>query len=592
MPPTKKLLSPAAPEAPPTLDDARLVLMKHWGHADFRPAQVPAIEALLARKDLLAVLPTGGGKSALFQIPALLFPGCALVISPLIALMKDQVDDCLRRGIPASYVNSHVDSDEIESRFSKLRRGEFKLFYVAPERMSSSNFRDSIQNSLINLLAVDEAHCASRWGHDFRPEYMNIHKMVTMLTTMRGRPPIAALTATATKDIEVDICRSLGMPQGYTRVVGDLVRPNLKYQVHHGNEWRNFEIVCQDIINPDDGRYVIYGGTRKGCERLADILLQQHPHLEHRVGTYHAGMTKAEREFIQEGFKQNRIKVVIATNAFGMGIDVPDIRAVIHFGIPGSIEDYCQESGRAGRDGKDSDVILLNSPYSIDLRQGFVDNANPPYACYKAVWDFIRTFDRGTTIALTGEEMADAIMKQSGFGLTDYQCLGVLSVLSSYGLVIRRPSDSGVIVSVHRGSLRACIDDPGPLSPTALKLANFIMKLADEAAQMTSSGVLPDVVSVTFEKEATGESLACSESAISAQLKRLSDAAGIEIERTFRGKTTEVVREMWNCDLSKEIPRETLERKRAREQARLDSMVGYLRAQDRPEYIRSYFLGA
>lgn len=579
-----------APPANPTIDDARAVLKRHWGYDDFRPAQVPCIEAGLSRKDGLFVLPTGGGKSAIFQVLSLLYDGCCLVISPLIALMKDQVDDCARRGIPATCVNSHVDDDEIEDRFLGLVKGKYKVFYCAPERMNSVAFRDAIQNAKINFIAVDEAHCASRWGHDFRPEYMRIHAIVEMLTTIRGRPPLLALTATATRDIEEDLCKSLGMSADYIRVIGDPVRPNLNYRIANGNPWKNFEYIVQDM-DVEKGRFIVYAGTRKGCERLANIMVEQKPSLAGKIGFYHAGMAKPEREAVQDGFKSGKLRVVVATNAFGMGIDVPDIRAVIHFGIPGSVEDYCQEAGRGGRDGLPADATLIHDDYSVGLRQMFVDMNNPPFACYQIVWDYLREcYEPGAVVALTCEEMADEIQKKLRKGITDQQVCGTLSVMRSYGLVLRLPADSGVVVNVDIAALEALAQE-GFSSQVATHLAQHILTKAVEKAEFEKLPGCdrPSVVEMVLDKEAVADQLECSETAIAHQLRNL--APSVNVEKVFRGKTTQVVREKWDCNLAVEIKREDIEKKRRREQGRLDAMVAYTRAPSRTDFIRKYFMG-
>lgn len=598
--------APPTPPLPrPTMDVARACFKKHWGFDTFKPAQELLIQHGIDGKDSLGVLPTGYGKSAIFQVLAMITPGTMLVISPLIALMKDQVDDCLKKGIPASFINSHVDESEIDDRLTLLRRGKYKLFYVAPERIGSAKFRDAVQLSQISYLTVDECHCASRWGHDFRPAYMKIHQVLRWLESGSGRPAVLAVTATATADIEEDICKSIGMTE-YARVVGDPVRSNLNYQVFHGNSWTNFARTVQ-TFKEDGSRYVIYGGTRKACEKLADIILQEHPRFAGRVGYYHAGMPKAEREAVQDAFKAGTIWVVCATNAFGMGIDVPNIRAVVHFGIPGSIEDYCQEGGRAGRDNLPSRLCLIHSDYSVDLRQQFLDAANPRYDTFRAVWEWLHEHNnRGDVISLTLEQFAEQLFKDMNITVQSQEIGGVLSNMDSYGIVIRKASEAGVSLTCYLDRMALKLES-GECNTTQAKLLEHLLavvKPETPAAAPVPIGarspgglkamVKPQAanrVEYGLDLEEVARGLRLSESAIRGQLNRLRDFGCLDIGLSFRGKTTQVAAHCWGTKLEDHIPEAVVEAKREREQNRLDAMIRYCFVPDRVSYIRSYFLG-
>jgi len=565
---------------PEVLDSAREVLQAHWGFDQFRPAQEKVILAALNGEDVLAVLPTGYGKSATFQVPALMSEGTAIVISPLIALMKDQADDCKKRGIPASYINSHVSDKEVHTRFNDLIGGAFKVFYIAPERLSSPSFREAIQLTNVSFIVVDEAHCVSRWGHDFRPAYSKIKNLVDMVSVDGQRPPIMAVTATATRDIEADIMKGCGIEGGYARIVGDPIRPNLAYKVMQGNPWGNLRVILKswDVVN---GRYIIYCGTRKGAEKVA---LMAEEHLEDGcVGFYHAGMDKDARIKAQNAFKSGEKPVVVATCAFGMGIDVPNIRSVVHFGIPGSIEDYCQEAGRAGRDGKHSDVILIADDYSINLRQMFINFANPPYAVYQHVWEWLHAnLDQGEVLTMSGDDIAKEMTKEYGVQIEGEQVLAALSTMDAHALVVRRNASGGLNLKIDRDKLKAFIAAGVP-NPLLRKAAEY---LHNDVLSALSG---PNEMNVIVDQATAAECSDMSDSTFAKMCELLEDKSVLSVEKSFRGKSTQIAK--YGVDLDDVLPRAEIEAKRKREQARLDYMVGYTKSPDRIKYIRSYFLG-
>ena len=322
-------------------------LHTHFGFTSFRAGQEEAIQSLLHKQHTLAIMPTGAGKSLIYQFAALQLEGLTLVISPLIALMKDQVDALNRKGISATFINSVISTAEQNQRLTLLSQGKYRIVYVAPERLRNVIFLRSLQNLTLSLLAIDEAHCISEWGHDFRPDYLHIAEARRQL----GNPLTVALTATATPKVQSDIVRLLGLPEATTRIVTGFNRPNLmlevKYTADTETKFRTLsELLRMSELNSNaQGSSIIYTGTRRDAEEVAEFVrvickLQA----EH----YHAGLIPEDRTRIQERFINGSTPVIVATNAFGMGIDRADVRQVIHYSVPGSLEAYYQEAGRAG----------------------------------------------------------------------------------------------------------------------------------------------------------------------------------------------------------------------------------------------------
>jgi len=768
-----------------TLDDARSVLQDRWGYDDFRKGQVPVVEAALAGKDVLAVLPTGSGKSVCFQIPAILSGGCAIVVSPLIALMKDQCDQCAERDVKASFINSHCTEQEIEKRLFRMEVGKLDIMYVAPERLRSRMFRRALMRTKVSYIVVDEAHChpvgtlidtpsgsipiedlspgdvvsswdgnrvvngtvqqvqvkrvgrrkllriatpdggvtltddhplfvkgrgyvaareihggeellvlrrpvppecpanqnmqpgmqrgtstedaqksndvsggvrrsespcvrsagagqtedggafwqrvgrvevlepgdherddesgrdnrvvvaltiagfhnyfaggvlnhncASRWGHDFRPAYMRIKDMTRALTKRGQRPPVVAVTATATADIETDVVQAVGMdPDDYVRVIGDPIRPNLSYQCRFGYPWANIRTLS-DQWDTDTGRYIVYVGTRNGSEKVAEQIEEVVG--PKQVGVYHAGLTKADRTIIQEKFRAGTKPIIVATNAFGMGIDIPDIRAVVHFGIPGSLEDYTQEAGRAGRDGKPADVILLQDEYAEELHLGFWKRANPEYDYYEKVWEYLHEHPHGQLLKLTAKDMAGEVEEYAGLpekSLDPSAIGGVLSTLDAYGLVKRTYAPSGILLRC-----RSCMwtgFDMEALTPRQVSIIEHVREL---------SPLMPeddDTVDVGIDNpERTAVKFDLGLIALKRQLRAIEKKTEVwEVCPAFTGKTTEVI--AYGENLDNVLPREVIEGKANRELARLNTMIFYSKLHTQAErvaFMRKYFM--
>lgn len=343
-------------------------LHKYFGFTEFRPGQREVIDKVLTGHDVLAVMPTGRGKSLCYQLPGLMLSGVTLVISPLVALMKDQVDSLHTRNLhQVTLLNSQLTMEEHRDRLNGIKRGKYKIIYVAPERLRTRSFNSILAEMPLELLVVDEAHCISQWGHDFRPDYLYMKEFIQ---SMSNRPKVLALTATATTKVQQDILKQLGI-ENATRVVAGSDRPNLYLSAQRLENGTAKLQALADILVEEKGNGIVYTATRKDTEAVAQFLISQ---IGLKAAPYHAGMDSEQRAAVQEGFINGKYSVVVATNAFGMGIDKHDIRFVIHFSIPSSIEAYYQEVGRAGRDGKPARCVLLYTPRDKALQEWMIDN--------------------------------------------------------------------------------------------------------------------------------------------------------------------------------------------------------------------------
>ena len=341
------------------------LLKKYFGYDEFRPGQREIIQKVMEHEDVLGIMPTGSGKSVCYQLPALMLDGLTIVVSPLISLMKDQVDAANQLGIAATFINSSLNGYETARRFQELEQREIQLLYVAPERFIMPDFIRSMQHWNVQLLAIDEAHCISQWGHDFRPSYL---QMAEKLNELIQRPIIVALTATATIAVAEDIKRLLKIPVK-NHIQTGFARENLRLQVIKDQKKEQYLVEYLRMNQKQSG--IIYAATRKEVDRIYHLLKK----FGFNAGRYHGGMSERERTEMQEAFLYDRVELLVATNAFGMGINKSNIRFVIHFQIPGSLEAYYQEAGRAGRDGLLSDAILLFAPQDIQIQKFFIQQS-------------------------------------------------------------------------------------------------------------------------------------------------------------------------------------------------------------------------
>jgi ATP-dependent DNA helicase RecQ len=351
--------------------EALTTLRTHFGHQMFRPGQESLVAAVLSGQDVLAVMPTGSGKSLGYQLPAVVVPGTTLVVSPLISLMKDQVDELNRRGIPSGALHSMLSSDSRREVVEAARAGRLRLLYVAPERFASDHFLRLLRDLTVARFVIDEAHCVSEWGHDFRPDYRRLPAGAAACRTNNGtsgRPPIAAFTATATPEVRDDIVGLVGLESPQILVAG-FDRPNIYLCVEPVEDEDEKHQLLPRLVS--GRRALVYAATRRSTEAAAATLQAAGI----RAAAYHAGLEDAERTRVQDGFAAGSLRVVCATNAFGMGIDRPDVDAVVHFSIPGSVEAYYQEIGRAGRDGRPATATLLWDYGDVATREFLIESA-------------------------------------------------------------------------------------------------------------------------------------------------------------------------------------------------------------------------
>ena len=385
------------------MDGVLETLELYFGFTSLRPGQNEVVEAVMQGRDALAIMPTGGGKSLCYQLPALCRGGVTIVVSPLIALMKDQVDALVARGIPAAAINSSLGADEYRQVMADFRAGTLRLVYVAPERFGQEGFMNTLSRMPVSLLAIDEAHCLSQWGHDFRPDYLRLGRVREAL----GCPQTIALTATATQFVREDILRTLQLREPAV-IVSGFGRENLDFAITHCDSHRaKYDRIRRIMQKWKTG--IVYCSTRKNVMRVYDEIRDAGL----RVVAYHAGMTDEEREFSQNDFISGRADVVVATNAFGMGIDRADVRFVVHFEIPGSVEAYYQEAGRAGRDGEPAVCELLFNHVDLKTQEFFFEGSNPPLLLIRSLYHMLcaECSREAHELQWTVDEMAERLGK-------------------------------------------------------------------------------------------------------------------------------------------------------------------------------------
>jgi ATP-dependent DNA helicase RecQ len=546
--------------------DIEETLHGRFGLERFRPGQREVIESVLGRRDVLCVMPTGGGKSLCYQLPALVTPGTTLVVSPLIALMKDQVDALLERGIRATLINSTLDPDEQRNRMLAMEAGAFDLVYVAPERFQSRRFVEALTRTRPALLAVDEAHCISEWGHDFRPDYARLGRARREL----GMPPCIALTATATDLVRRDIAEQLDLQEPAVFVTG-FDRPNLVYRVVEARKEGDKLAALAEALERVPGPAIVYTSSRKRCEEVARFLAEGRPTV-----AYHAGMDRDERTAAQDRFMKGDAGIVVATNAFGMGVDKPDIRSVIHFNIPGTLEAYYQEAGRAGRDGLPAQCVLLYAPGDRFLQELFIENEYPaPPAVYR-VYDFLRKLD-ADPIEMTQAE----IRERSGTELNESAVGTAIRLLEGAGVLERlRPRENMAIIR-----LRTEPDEPSLVErlPAQAHVQRVVMTaLAGLVGNRLGEAVY-------FQPDDLAAALGLDRAALTRAIKNIAAELPVDYVPPFRGNAVRLIdRGRKPRDLGIDFP--ALLRRKKQEYDKLDRMIGYAQTDRcRRAYVLGYF---
>ena len=532
-----------------SLDDARAALRQNFGYTDFRPGQAQAVESVLQGHDTLVVLPTGGGKSICYQVPALILPHLTVVISPLISLMKDQVDALTRRGLPATFVNSSLTSSQVADRLARAQRGEFKLLYVAPERFDVGSTAERLKGTGVSLLAVDEAHCISEWGHDFRPSYLRIARVRERL----GWPLVVALTATATPHVRSDIVRQLKLESAKTIITG-FDRRNLRYHVVSTRTEQDKDEALVGVLRQTPGLAVVYASTRRAVERITSLLN------EARISAvaYHAGLDDAHRREVQDAFMKERTRVIVATNAFGMGIDKPNVRLVIHYAMPGTLEAYYQEAGRAGRDGEHAHCFLLHSFQDRFTHEFFIKGAYPERLVIEDVYRVLRRNAATGKGTLTAEDIASSVRGKVNVREVE----GALRILANAGAHRRQPESAA---RVHVRLLATPQRIKRELGETQDSMELGVLR----AMWRVTGSALEQGASIDLEGLPPGFGGAAG---VMPLLDALQDRQFLEWKRAGGGNTVEhPQREL----ASFAIDWETLDRRRRAELAKLDAMQQY-----------------
>jgi ATP-dependent DNA helicase RecQ len=548
---------------------ARAILCDVFGHENFRDGQDDIVRAVLSGRDVVGVLPTGGGKSLCYQVPALIFPHTTLVISPLIALMQDQTQRLAERGVAAACIHSGMPDEVINTTLRQAQAGKLKLLYVAPERLESASFRRALQPIPLSLLAIDEAHCVSEWGHDFRPSY----RRIPTIFDVRSRVPMVALTATATPDVRQDIAVALGLKQ-HLDIVRGFHRPNLTFQVEVTAS--KVEFITRYVRSNPGASTIIYCGSRRRVETIADELRKRAV----RVEAYHAGLMPQRRAEVQDQFISGDLDVLVATNAFGMGIDKANVRSVIHCDLTQTVEAYYQEAGRAGRDGKPADCILLYQSEDRRLMDFFIAGTYPEPKTIQDVYGAV-TQRLTVPIGVTGTDpvMADATSLAAGLHISVAQASGALAALERAGLIVRTSAIGQARVELR--TTHARLDEYLAAAPVERRMATELIVRRLQQIAVGSEVELP-LTEMLRRSDVAAAELAAALSAmhLSQMIRYRSPQSGGGI----------LVLGPRQPAASLPIDHAAIAERRQRAIAKLDVMIGYAETrQCKQNYILSYF---